>query len=46
MLLLILIRFPDDCRFFFAFILVVFFVLVIIVRIFRRQSWGDKAGAD
>jgi len=36
-------RFSDDCRFFFAFILVVFFVLVIIVlRIFRRQTWVTR----
>ena len=38
-LMSLLIRLSDDCRFFFAFILVVFFVLVIIVlRIFRRQT--------
>jgi len=35
---LLFIRLSDDCRFFFTFILVVFFVLVIIVvRVFRRQ---------
>ena len=43
----LVIRLSDDCRFFFAFIPVVFFVLVIIVlRIFRRQTLGDKAGAN
>jgi len=35
----LLIRLSDDCRFFFAFILVFFFVLVIIVvRIFRWRT--------
>lgn len=43
----LLIRLSDDWRFFLAFILVVFFVRVIIVlRIIRRQTWGDKAGAN
>ena len=46
-LISLLIRLSDDCRFFFAFILVVFFVLVIIVlRILEARPWGDKAGAN
>ena len=45
---LLFIRLSDDCRFFFTFILVVFFVLVIIViRVFRRQAQDSaNTGAD